>query len=424
MKNLLKITFPLLLVLLISGCSVKDLNTPDKPKIDATLEVVDSNSIRTIADVTDIAFEWQKVDDVRVVGYNFYRAKLNDENIKLNHIELVDNRYATHFVDEDLEPDTTYTYSITTGTENDFESNPTKSFEVKTLPRPDAVPFIQAISNLPRQIKIIWRPHPNESIEYYKVERSKPEDNEWKSLKTIKGRLQAEFIDTDLKDNVVYFYRVTAYNYNDIASKPSQTVQAQTKPLPLGIKNLKVSQDQPKKITLQWEASSAENIIQQNIYRNSSLNGSFDLIKKVNTETFTFEDNINEDGRTYFYKVTVIDKDGLESSINVNAKMGRTLSALSKPVLTLAMIQGEKAILNWQAGDNRAKSYTIFKKAKLSFFSSKTTKYTNITELRFEDTDIARGVEYEYSIQSIDEFGITSEKTANTTLILPKLANN
>lgn len=424
MKNFKLITLATFLTLLISGCSIKDLNSPTQPKIDATLETVDSNSIRTIADIDGIAFEWQKVDDTRVIGYNFYRANLNDENVKLKHIKLVDNRYSTHFVDTDLEPNSSYTYSITSADTNDYESNPTNSFEVRTLPRPVAVPFIQAISNLPRQIKVLWRPHPKESIKYYKLERSRPEDSEWRKIKTIKGRLQAEFIDTDLKNNIIYLYRITAYTFNDIASEPSQTVQAQTKPLPKGIGNLTATQNLPKKITLSWATSEQQDIVKHNIYRSSSITGSFSLLKTQNKDVLTFEDLVEKDGKVYFYKVTTIDTDGLESSINVNAKMGRTLPQLNKPVLTLAMIQGEKAILNWQSGDNRAKSFTIYKKAKLSFFSSKSTKFTNITELRFEDTNIQRGVEYEYTIESVDEYGITSNKSASTTLILPKLANN
>ena len=89
--------------------------------------------------------------------------------------------------------------------------------------------------------------------------------------------------------------------------------------------------------------------------------------------------------------------------------------------MTLAQIQGEKAILNWQAGDNRTISYIIHKKIKEDLFNFKYETFSNITDLRFEDQDIIRGVEYTYTLQAVDEFGILSEKTSETTLILPKL---
>lgn len=32
---------------------------------------------------------------------------------------------------------------------------------MSTAPRLEAVPFVQAVTNLPNRIKLIWRPHPD-----------------------------------------------------------------------------------------------------------------------------------------------------------------------------------------------------------------------------------------------------------------------
>ncbi|ADG93061.1 Fibronectin type III domain protein [Arcobacter nitrofigilis DSM 7299] len=421
MTKWIKISSTLLLILLISGCSTKNLGEGSKPKIDESLEVIDSNSIRTISGMTSIAFEWQKVDDSRVIGYNLYRANLNEESTKLKLVKFIKNRYTSHYLDTDLKPNTKYAYTFSSGTTNDVESRPTKMFQVMTLPRPEPIAFIQAISNLPRQIKIIWRPHENEAIEYYKIFRSTPQDPDWEKLETLNGRLQAEYIDTDLKDNVVYLYKVVAYTYQDIPSEDSQIVKAQTKALPAGVQNLTATNNQPKKITLNWQPSSSVDVVRYKIYRNTSPDGSFSELKQLNTDTTSYEDFINEDGKRYFYKITTVDKDGLESSKEVNPVMGITLTKLNKPILTLAQIQGEKAILNWQPGDNRAVSYNVYKTIKDGFFKVRKQKYTNITDLRFEDKDIVRGVEYNYSIEAVDENGIVSDRTAETLLVLPKL---
>ena len=418
----MKITSSLLLILLVSGCSTKNgLLDDSQPKIDESLEVIKQDSIRNISDITAIAFEWQKVDDPRVNGYNIYRANMQEDGTQLKHISLVENKYATHYVDNDLEPNTKYVYALSSNTQNGFESKPTGSIEVMTLDRPEPVSFIQAISNLPRQIKILWRPHNNSSIEYYKVQRSTPQTSDWDTLETIDGRLQSEFIDTDLKDNVVYIYRVTAYTFEDVASYPSDIVRAQTKPLPNGVSNLTATTDQPRKIMVNWNASINEDIIKYNIYRNNRPDGSFDLLKSVSSDTFVYEDFINEDGKTYFYKLTATDADNLESSLNNNAVMGITLPKLNKPTLTLAQIQGEKAILNWQRGDDRAVSFNVYKTIKDGYFDKKEEKFTNVTDLRFEDNDIVRGVEYNYSLESVDENGIVSDRTNETLLVLPKL---
>lgn len=422
MTKLMKLTSLATLILLVSGCSYKDkLNEPQKPKIDETLEVVDSSSVRSIADINSIAFEWRKVDDPRVVGYHFYRANMQEDGTKLKHIDTIENRYTTHYVDEDLQPNTKYVYKISAATDGEVESKTTNDYVVSTLPLMEGVSFVQAISNLPRQIKIIWRPHSNERVNGYKIERSSPETSEWEVLTTIDGRLQAEYIDMDLDDNIIYQYKITALTYDKLEAMPSQIVQAQTKPLPESVLKVSATRDLPRKISISWEASKSSDVVKYNVYRSTSATSGFDKIQVLNASTFNYDDFINEDGKVYFYKIRAVDKDGLESSEHVNSVMGSTLVKLKKPIMTLAQIQGQKAILNWQPGDNRAVSYTVYKTVKETFFKQKTTKIENIKALRFEDADIARGVEYSYAVQAVDENGIVSEITSNTELVLPKL---
>lgn len=422
MKRLIKIISSTLLVLLISGCTTANLTEPEKPKIDTTLEAVDSESLRTIPDITSVAFEWKKVDDLRVDGYYLYRANMSEEGNKLKRVTFIKNRYATHYVDTKLEPSTRYMYAISSATKHDTESKPTNAYTVQTLPIPEAVSFIQAISNMPRQVKILWRPHESERIEYYTIERTTPTTAKWNELDKIEGRLQVEYIDTKLKDNVVYMYRLKAHTFDGIESQPSEIVRAQTKPLPYPANHVKATIDQPRKIIVSWEASSTQDVIQYKLYSSSSADGSFTHLKSVPSDVFMYEDIINEDGKHRFYKITAVDKDGLESALLMNSTMGITLPKLNKPIITLAQIQGEKAILNWQAGDNRAQSFVVYKTVKEGFMNSKTTKINGITDLRYEDRDIVRGVEYQYTLQSIDQYGIASEQTKEVSLTLPKLS--
>lgn len=111
----------------------------------------------------------------------------------------------------------------------------------------------------------------------------------------------------------------------------------------------------------------------------------------------------------------------MQSPVKSSAVEGKTLGKPAKPIITLAQIQGNKAILNWKAGDNRAISYNIKKRIKLNFFEYKTVNFNNINDSRFEDTDILSGVEYKYSVEANDEFGLVSDKTDETSLTIPKL---
>lgn len=424
MTKLMQTTSLTALVLLLSACSNLNngLNTAEKPKIDETIEVIDSNTIKSISDMTSIAFEWKKVEDPRVIGYNFYRANMHKDGRRLKLISSVKNKYTTHFVDTDLEPDTKYVYQISSKAANGLESNTTNAYVAQTLPRIIPVSFVQALSELPNRIKIIWRPHPDLRIAYYKIERYNSTLNEWNTEAKIKGRLQSEYIDSDLNNNESFKYRITAYTFKDLPTMPSQVVTAKTKALPMGVQNISATTTEPKRILLRWQASPNDDVVKYVIYRSPIKSFAYSKIKEVNKDTLEFTDKVDEDGKEYFYKVLAIDKDYLESSSKIDPIKGVSLNQPAKPTITLAQIQGSKAILNWVPTDNRAISYNIYKKTMINFFQSKTEKFTDIKGLRFEDNNIITGVEYKYSIQANDTYGLMSERTDEASLILPKIS--
>lgn len=224
----------------------------------------------------------------------------------------------------------------------------------------------------------------------------------------------------------MYMYRIKAVTFDGIVSNPSEIVRANTKPLPEDIKNLYATKDLPRRIELNWESSNTSDVVSYKVYVSDGVNGrlvdgKYSELALLPASKTQITHNISGDGEVKFYKVSSIDKDGLESAMNLTPTMGATLSKPVKPILTLAQIQGEKAILNWIAGDNRAVSYNIYKTTKTGFFSKKIEKLENIQGLRFEDRDIVRGVEYKYSIQAVDQYGLLSEQTKETSLVLPKL---
>lgn len=423
MTQLMKATSLTALILLFSGCNnvLDNLNTPTKPKINESIETVNYDSIKSIADITSIGFEWQKVDDPKVNGYNFYRTDLQKDNKNLKLIKTIENRYATHYVDKDLEPNTKYAYQISAKTIDGAESRSTDAYIAQTLPRIVPVSFVQAISELPNRVKLLWRPHPDNRIQYYRIEKFNTTLNEWIHLKTVEQRLQVEYIDTGLDNNTSYKYRIKAFTFNHVESAPSPVIVGKTKALPKDVTNIRASSNDVKKINLTWNASQSNDIIKYDIHRSSYSGLGFSKIATVNAETLTYTDQINSDGASYYYRVIAIDKDHLESPFKINASQGKTLGKPAKPILTLGQIQGNKAILNWKAGDNRAISYNVKKRIRLGFFDYKTVDFNNINDTRFEDTDILSGVEYKYSVEANDQFGLISDKTDETTLTLPKL---
>jgi uncharacterized protein len=316
--------------------------------------------------------------------------------------------HATHFVDKDLEPKTRYAYQISARLDDGTETPTTEAYIATTLPRIVPVAFAQAIPNLPNKVKLLWEPHPDQRVSYYRVEKFNTLVDKWIFLATVKQRLSAEYIDTGLKNNTSHKYRIKAFTFEDVESAPTKVLEAKTKPAPKPATAVKASNNIPNKIFLTWTASITDDVVQYQIYRSNYESFGY---KKIDTvSALEYEDNIDVNGKTYYYKIIPLDKDGLEGDFNYKATKGETLKKPAKPNLTQASLQGNIVTLSW-ASTPRAVSYNVIKKTKQNFFQYYSTKFENINSTSFQDADIVDGVDYKYSIQDVDEFGLVSDES-------------
>lgn len=173
--------------------------------------------------------------------------------------------------------------------------------------------------------------------------------------------MSAEYLDTGLENNTTYQYRIKAFTFEDVESAPTKTLSAKTKPAPKSPTNVKASNNIPKKIFLTWSPSQNQDIIGYDIYRSSYSSFGFSKVTNVNSTTTEYTDSVDDDGRTYYYRIIAVDKDNLESADNITATKGMSLPKPIRPTITSAQIQGS-VNLSWQAGDNRAVSYNVVKK--------------------------------------------------------------
>ncbi len=417
MKRLILIISSVVLTLFFSGCQ-NITPTPKKKIIDANMPKV--KDIKTLSDMTEIAFEWNPIYTNNIKGYRLYRSDPLKKDGKLHLIATIDDRYVSHYVDTKLIPGTVYYYRMTTYTDDNRESEPSKVIEAKTMPLLKSVPFIKAISGLPHRIKLIWRPHPNPRVSSYIVQRNDLTNLEWKDIATIDGRLNAEYINKDLKDNRAYRYRVKVETYDGIISTPSDVVEGNTKPLPPIVSGIRASRDLPKRIEITWDKSPRKDVVYYNVYRAITPYLFYTYLAK--TADTKFVDMVGKDGAARYYKVTAVDNEGLESLKQENPVMGTTLSKPVAPVVTNIILDGNSIKITWQKGDNRATKYTVIK-SFLEGFSTKKIKYVNIYDTKYIDSDIVPGKSYTYRIVSIDRYGIESEPSREVSIDVPKEEN-
>jgi len=169
MKKLILSISSIILILFVSGCQNISPNPP-RVIIDPNMPTV--TGIKTLSGMTKIALEWEPIYQNSINGYYIYRSDPLKQNGKLHRITTIKDRYVSHYVDTKLIPGTVYYYRMSTFSNNNRESRPSKVIKVKTMQLLPSVPYIDAISGLPHMIKLIWRPHPNPSVVSYIIQRN------------------------------------------------------------------------------------------------------------------------------------------------------------------------------------------------------------------------------------------------------------
>jgi len=408
-------------LLLLSGCGALGEPKPSaKSKVDETLPVITLTKNGVISDMKSIAFEWHSLSNPNVEGIYIYKkvpTKENAASTKLEYYDTIDNRFQTHYVDTDVEPNSKYRYAFKTFSKNS-EGRQSEVIEVSTLPVLNSVAWLTTIQDMPRSAKILWRPHSSERVKSYIIERKTLQNPEWKELATLNGRLNAEYLDSDLEDNYVYMYRIFVVTYDGIKSTPSKVVKVITKALPKRVEGIKASTNMPKSINISWNPSKDKDFERYYLYRSENIDGHYDLIAKLYNNHYT--DKINEDGKSYFYRVSAVDKSGLESKHDEKSIQGMTLIKPAAPTVVEANMIDNKIELQWNKVDPRSVSYTITKKTFDSWFKSTQQDIRGIRGERYEDTAIKSDTTYRYTVQSVDKYGITSEPSLEVEVKVPK----
>jgi len=398
-------------VLIFSGCSQNTPKPANEVTIDSSLPVVELTQNGVFADMNAIAFEWKNITDPRVEGIYVYKRVFDPKTTqsgddKESYYDTIKGRFATHYYDNNIKPDTKYSYFFKTYSKT-AESKRSRIITINSLPVLQSVSWIHSIQGLPRSAKIIWRPHTSKKVKEYIIERKTLEDEEWKKLATLKGRFNAEYIDTDLKDNYVYKYRIRVVTFDGIVSTPSEIVKVVTKSLPKPITDIVATKNLPKEIKLDWNKSTDKDFARYYVYRSDEIDGKYELVAKLYNNTFV--DKIKEDGKSYFYRVSQVDKDSLESKHSQLSVHGMSLEKPNAPAIVDAKIVGNSIEIVWSKVDPRTTSYTLVRKAKKGWFDSVTTQVDGIKNTKYKDSDIAPQTTYFYKIYAVDKNNIISK---------------
>lgn len=394
--------YSLCLILLLNACSVPlsqmSLVSNKEPIVNESLPKLEN--VKTLSDMSSVAFEWKALYDEDIKGFYVYRAT---EGSDFKLIATLRDKFQTHYVDTNLQPATKYQYTIKSFNEQGHISEQGQLIEVMTSPRIEALPLVEALSNLPNRIKLIWRPHTDLRVKSYIIERAKADDGQnFKKIAEVKNRLSAEYIDENLKPDESFLYRITAVSFDGIQGEYSQSVSSTSKALPPQVGNVNASEDGSNSIVVSWDLSDYKDFSYYKIYATSSSFLPYTLLAKL--ENNSYEDRVEGAGKTKYYKVTIVDKDGLESAMPKESAMGKTLGLPASPSIILAQSTEEGVNLEWIDNDQRAVEYEIKR-----YGGDEPVLFKAVREKRLKDIKALPGIEYSYEVVAIDSAGLRSQ---------------
>lgn len=403
----LSISTLFLTLLIFSGCSTKTGPAPEI-SMDATLPGV---SVRgSISDVSAIAFEWAPLSDARTVGVRIYRDNPLTGTENLVRIASIQSRQTTHYVDNALQPGTTYHYRFSSFDAEGKESQPSKTMAIATLKAAEPVSFFTG-SYHPESvlIKLIWRPHTNARVVAYEIERQLEGSETFRFLARIDGRLHAEFVDTRIEQMKRYRYRIRAITFEGYKSDFADEITISTRPAPQAPAMLSTSSTLLDEIRVTWET--VDDAQTYAVYR--ALNGTAKPTRVATTTIPLFVDKT--EGR-YFYRVSAIDVDAQEGQKSAGA-WGKTAPKPTAPVLTeLYQEEDGSVTLKWTNDDPKTTGYVIVKTTRLGFGNNRTAEFKGVTPMQFNDIDVVPGREYLYRIIAVDAKGVRSKASEERSI--------
>ena len=271
----------------------------------------------------------------------------------------------------------------------------------------DSVTYAQVLGNLPGRAKILWKPHSDQRVASYLIERHEVGAKDWKRIAEIKGRLSVEFIDAGVKPDQEYEYRIFVKTTEGVVSTPSAVFSAKTKPLPDKIENLQATKNLPRKIVLTWDKN--ENLDFSHYVVYSSISSLLPVTKLATTTQNTYEDEVTTNGSSRYYKVTAVDLDGQESPIQEDAVHGSTISRPKAPSFVSAFFEKNVIDLEWK-GDQRCQNYTLYRAC------GSDKRKINVQDTQYVDKNINIGEKYTYQLYCTDDSGLMSNYSNKITV--------
>lgn len=271
---------------------------------------------------SSLEITWQTNNENDFSHYQLLRSESPGVEQSGAVIAEITSRERVTYLDENLKEGNTYYYRLYTNDKGGLKSAG-KEVSVKVEAKQImATISLQARTNNWFNVSLNWSSYNKPDFDSYKVYRSTTSGVSMASqlVKSIFDASTTQFNDTDVKDNMTYYYKIYVFN-KDGANKPSNeaTITTPSNTPPQQVTLTPPIAIDPKTIELSWSLSNDSDFSMYRIYRSEKTPVSIEnppIWINSNKELNRYKDTDLKMGKRYYYKVVVYDKGGLFAESN------------------------------------------------------------------------------------------------------------
>ncbi|MBD3231029.1 MAG: hypothetical protein GF329_22810, partial [Candidatus Lokiarchaeota archaeon] len=320
----------------------------------------------------------------------------------------------TTYNDSGLSNGITYYYRVSAVDEVPNEGNP--SDEKAGIPTDETPPAkVQNLKvNNPKTgnlLQLTWEASSATDLDRYNIYRSTTPFTPNASNFLI-SVLNNNYDDTNVLDNITYYYRITALDEVPNEGNPSDlgnNKSTDTTP-PEKVTNLQISNPGTgNTLELSWTASSASDIIGYQIYR-SQISGfsPSETYYLANVSSNYYTDSGLEDDDTYYYRIIAYDEVPNFGTASDESSGVPHDSTPPDPTTGLNIVNpgtGNRLNLTWEESNaSDLVKYNIYRSTTFGFTPSKSTNLINTSTVNYYvDNNVTDGITYYYRISAEDE---------------------
>ncbi len=323
---------------------------------------------------TGVEIKWTYSSDAD--GYYIYRKNKSGDYEK---IATVSDKNKTDYTDQKAFSSYKNTYTVKAYNTKGVSRYFTKGVSAYYIPTPK----LSSAKNTTSGIKVSWKKV--STATNYNIYRKQKGETYWEHIGSVK-KSRLYFIDKDVVNLERYQYTVRAYDSNSVSEY--NTVGVGTKrvsaPKISSLKNITGG------VYLKWKKVSGATSYR--IYRKAEK-GKWELIKKLNNETFKYTDKNVKSGVKYSYAVKAV------SSGTLSGYYTKTIEYLKKPVVTSAKSTKSGITINYSKSAG-AEKYRIYRRVSGEDDWTRIATVKGASNVSYKDKTAKKGVTYYYTVRA------------------------